>query len=53
MKKNTKQTKGFANAGEPLYDSSTFLYYFEQRLREIVRDEVKSQFNQSYFGMPF
>ena len=53
MKSKKKKTKGFADAGEPLYNSSMFLYYFEKRLREMVREEVKSHFNQSYFGMPF
>lgn len=48
-----KKNKGYANPGEPLYDRDTFLYYFENRLRELIREEVKSHFNQMYWGSPF
>ena len=52
-KKNKKKVNGYANASAPLYDSETFLYYFENRMRELIREEVKSHFNQMYWGAPF
>ena len=51
--KNNKKTQGYADKGMPLYDHSSFLYYFENRLKMLVSEEVKSQFNQAFYGLPF
>lgn len=48
-----KHEKGYACNGEPLYDSTDFLYYFENRLQQIVRDEFDAHFKQSFYNMPF
>lgn len=47
------KNKGYADASEPVYDRETFLYYFENRLKELIREEVKSHFSQMYWGAPF
>lgn len=49
----TEHKKGYACSSEPLYDSKDFLYYFENRLQQIVRDEFDAHFRQSFYNMPF
>lgn len=44
---------GYASSGEPLYTKEDFLYYFENRLQHIIRDEVNAQFHQAFYGLPF
>ena len=43
MEKNKKDT-GFASLGQPLYDKNDFLWYFEQRVNDIIRLELNSFF---------
>ena len=45
--------KGFAIKDAPLYDREHFLYYFENRLKEIIKNEVEAQFRECFYGMPF
>ena len=52
-KKIKKYDKGFACANEPLYTKDDFLYYFENRLQHIIRDEVDAHFAQSFYKLPF
>ena len=52
MKKYNKK-KGYASQSEPLYTKEDFLYYFENRLQHIIRDEVNAQFRQAFYQLPF
>ena len=52
-RKTKKYVKGFASANEPLYTKEDFLYYFENRLQHIIRDEVNAHFMQSFYKLPF
>ena len=45
--------KGFACTSEPLYTQGDFLYYFENRLNEMVRNEFDAHFRESFYNMPF
>lgn len=45
--------KGFACTSEPLYTQADFLYYFENRLNEMVRNEFDAHFRESFYNMPF
>lgn len=49
-----RQTKkGFAQPSAPLYTKEDFLYYFENRLNQIVKNEVEANFREVFYGMPF
>ena len=48
-----KFNNGYVHKDSPLYDRETFLYYFENRLKEIVKDEVEANFKQVFFNMPY
>ena len=52
-KRRKKLHNGYADASQPLYDRETFLYYFETRLKQLIREEVCSHFRQMYWGAPF
>jgi peptide subunit release factor 1 (eRF1) len=52
-RKTKKYEKGYAYVGEPLYTKEDFLYYFENRLQHIIRDEVDAHFKQSFYNLPF
>lgn len=52
-RKTKKYEKGFASANEPLYTKEDFLYYFENRLQTIIREEVNAHFMQSFYKLPF
>ncbi len=52
-RKTKKYEKGFASKDEPLYTKEDFLYYFENRLQHIIRDEVNTHFMQSFYKLPF
>ena len=52
-RKIKKYDKGFANVNEPLYTKEDFLYYFENRLQHIIRDEVDAHFAQAFYKLPF
>lgn len=52
-RKVKKYDKGYASIGEPLYTKEDFLYYFENRLQHIIRDEVDAHFKQSFYNLPF
>lgn len=43
MEKN-REKKGYASAGQPLYDKNDFLWYFEQRTNDLIRLELNSFF---------
>ena len=45
--------KGFAMKSAPLYSQDDFLYYFENRLNQIVRNEVEANFRECFYGLPF
>lgn len=47
MKKNKK--KGFASVGEPLFNSDDFLEYFEDRVSEMIRNEVEAHFRDMLY----
>lgn len=51
--KNSYYRKGFALKDAPLYDREHFLYYFENRLKEIIKNEVEANFRECFYGMPF
>jgi len=63
MKKNLKRKdknslginyrKGFAMKSAPLYSQDDFLYYFENRLNQIVKNEVEANFRECFYGLPF
>ena len=48
-----KKGKGYVQKDMPLYDKDSFLYYFEARLKEMVRNEMEANFKQVFFNMPF
>ena len=37
----------------PLYSQDDFLYYFENRLNKIVKNEVEANFRECFYGLPF
>lgn len=43
MEKNRKN-RGFASASQALYDKNDFLWYFEQRVNDLIRMEVERHF---------
>lgn len=42
--KTTRKNKGFASSGQSLYDKNDFLWYFEQRVNDLIRLELNSFF---------
>ena len=45
--------KGYVQKDMPLYDKDSFLYYFEARMKEMVRNEIEANYRQVFFNMPF
>lgn len=45
--------KGFASTSEPLYKNEDFVYYFESRLKEMVRNEFDAHFRECFYNLPF
>ena len=43
MSKN-KRSKGFASADESIFNENDFLSYFEDRVSEMIRNEVEQHF---------
>ena len=43
MSKNKKR-KGFASADAPIFDEKDFLRYFEDRVSEMIRNEIETHF---------
>lgn len=43
MSKNKKH-KGFASSDAPIFDEKDFLAYFEDRVSEMIRNEVEAHF---------
>ena len=39
-----KRKMGFANPEEPLFDSRDFLRFFQDRMSQMIKNEVESQF---------
>lgn len=52
-KKYKRMRKTFASVGEQLYDHEDFLYYFERRLKTLVREEVETLFHNMFYSAPF
>ena len=52
-KKINEQQRPYVRKDTPLFDKKHFLYYFEARLREMIRNEVEANFKQSFYGLPF
>ena len=48
MKKN-REKKGFATKGQPLYTNEDFLEYFEDRVEEMIRNEVEQHFRDMLY----
>ena len=48
-----KKWKGYVQKDMPLYNKDSFLYYFEARLKEMVRNEIEANYKQVFFNMPF
>lgn len=46
MSKNKKH-KGFASSDAPIFDSNTFLTYFEDRVSMMVRNEIEQHFRDT------
>ena len=40
----TKRYKGFASADEPIFNENDFIRYFEDRISEMIRNEVEAHF---------
>ena len=53
MKNYHKNIKVYCSKSEPLYTKEDFLYYFENRLQHIIREEVNSQMQQAFYKLPF
>lgn len=45
MCNKTKNRKGFASAGQPLFDNRDFLRFFNDRISELIRREVEQHFS--------
>ena len=48
MLKNKKK-KGFANAGQPLFNDEDFMDYFESRVSEMIKNEVEAYFRDLFY----
>ena len=48
MNKN-KKYKGYAGAGQPLFDNRTFRAYFEQRIDEMIKNSILDHFSTMVF----
>lgn len=48
MNKN-KRKKGFANAGQPMFSDEDFLGYFEDRVSEMIKNEVEAHFRDMLY----
>ena len=46
MKKN-KKYKGFASTDAPIFSEEDFLTYFEDRVSEMIRNEVEQHFRDT------
>ena len=42
--KTNKKKMGFAAHGEPLFDRDEFLWFFEKRIADMIRNEVEQHF---------
>ena len=43
MSRNKKH-KGFASSNAPIFDENDFLRYFEDRVNQMIRNEVEAHF---------
>lgn len=48
MEKNKKKS-GFANLGQPMFDEEDFMQYFEDRVSEMIRNEVEAHFRDLFY----
>lgn len=44
-----KKKKGFANAGQPMFDEEDFMAYFEDRVSEMIRNEIENHFRDLFY----
>ena len=44
-----KKKKGFANAGQPMFDEEDFMAYFEDRVSEMIRNEIEAHFRDLFY----
>ena len=42
-----KRYKGFASVDEPIFNQNDFLSYFEDRVSEMIRNEVEQHFRDT------
>ena len=40
-----RKYKGYAGAGQPLFDNRTFLAFFEQRIDEMIKNSILDHFS--------
>ena len=45
--------RGFASPNEPLYTQADFLYYFENRLKQMIANEFDAHFRECFYNLPF
>lgn len=45
MCNKTKNKKGFASAGQPLFSNSDFMRLFNDRVSELIKREVENHFS--------
>jgi hypothetical protein len=48
MSKN-KKYKGFASTDEPIFNNDDFLCYFEDRVSQMIRNEVEQNFRDMFY----
>jgi len=51
--KHRQWGKAFINHDQPLYTSEDFIYYFENRLKTLVREEIEVLFHNMFYNAPF
>ena len=47
--KKIKTKRGFANQGQPMFDQEDFMQYFEDRVSEMIRNEVEAHFRDLFY----
>lgn len=47
-----KKKRGFANAGQPLFNDDDFMEYFESRVSEMIKNEVEQNFRDMLYKHP-
>ena len=47
--KKINRKRGFANLGQPMFDQEDFMQYFEDRVSEMIRNEVEAHFRDMFY----